>query len=311
MKKKIFSFLMVAVMLFWNVPVSEGIILTYTPNEAIPVALPDNNSTGITRTFTVSGIPMTSTVNNVSLRYSFSPNHTWVGDLRATLTSPDTETHTLFYDIGDPASPANTGDSSNLAGPYVMSDTGGTTLWSEALLRDNNQVLLAGTYRTTSINANVATSMNATFGYPGPPLMDQLFNDKKEKSLTESGNDAVNGTWTFVISDNAAGDTGTISLLELVIDVDVPLAANASVGGRLVTGSGRAVANAEVMITDTNTGERRSVRSSPFGYFKIEELPVGNLYVMQITSKQYQFPVQTFTLNEDISDLEIVANGEN
>lgn len=152
--------------------------------------------------------------------------------------------------------------------------------------------------------------MNGTFGYPGPPLGDQLFNDKKEKTLTASANDAVNGTWTFVISDNAAGDTGTLSQLELVIDVDVPLPANASISERLVTTSGRAVSNAQVMLTDTNTGEIWSARSSPFGYFKIEGLPVGNFYVMQIMSKQYQFPVQTFTLNEDISDLEIQANGE-
>ncbi len=310
MKKKLFSFLMVAVMLFWNVPFIEAIVLTYTPNEVIPVALPDNTPAGITRTFTVSGIPNTSTVNSVSLRYSFAPNHTWVGDLRATLTSPDAETHTLFYDIGDTTSPSGSGDSSNLAGPYLMSDAGATTLWDEALLGTSAYILRAGTYRTTNINVNTATSMNTTFGYPGPPLMDQLFNDKKEKSLTQSGNDAVNGTWTFVISDNQAGDSGTLSQLELEIDVDVVVAANGSVSGRLVSPSGRAVSNAQVMITDTSTGEIKSVRSSPFGYFKIEDLPVGNLYVMQIMSKQYQFPVQTFTLNTDIADWEIQASGE-
>lgn len=311
MKKKLVSFLMITVMLLWNVPFTNAVVLTFSPNETIPVAVPDSNSAGITRTFTVSGVPAMSTVNSVSLTFAFLPNHTWVGDLRATLRSPDMETHTLFYDIGDPASPANSGDSSNLAGPYTMADSGATTLWSEALLGDTSYILRSGTYRTTSINANVATSMNATFGYPGPPLGDRLFNDKIEKSLTESANDLTNGTWTFVISDNQGGDTGTLSQLQLAIDYDSVVAANASISGRLVSPSGRAVPNAQVMLTDTNTGESWSVRSSSFGYFKIEELPVGTFYVMQIMSKQYQFPVQTFNLNEDIAELEIVADGEN
>ena len=128
--------------------------------------------------------------------------------------------------------------------------------------------------------------------------------------MTGSANDLTNGTWTFVISDNQAGDTGTLSQLQLVIDVDVPLAANASVSGRLVSASGIAVPNAQVMITDTTTGEIRSVTSNSFGYFKIEDLPVGNFYVIQIMSKQHQFPIQTFTLNQDVAEWEIQANGE-
>lgn len=297
-------------MLLWNVLVVDGVVLTFTPNETIPVAVPDNNAAGITRTFTVSGIPAMSQVNNVSLTYSFSPNHTWVGDLRATLRSPDNEVHTLFYDIGDTTSPSGAGDSSNLLGPYTMADSGATTLWSEALLGDTSYVLRSGTYRTTNINANVATSMNATFGYPGAPLLDKIFYGKQEKSLKESANELTNGTWTFVISDNQGGDTGTLSQLQLSIDYDPALAANASVSGRLVTPSGKAVANAQVMVINTTTGSIKTVTSSSFGYFKVEELPVGNLYVLQVVSREYQFPIQNFTLNEDIAEWEIQADGE-
>ena len=255
MTKQIVSVCLMAVIIFGGAAQLSATTLSFNPNQAMPVAIPDNNATGITRTYTVTGVPAGGTVNFVTMTLTFSPSHTWVGDLRATLTSPDGEVHTLFYDIGDTNSPNGTGDSSNLTGPYTLADTGATTLWTGALGGTSAFVIPSGTYRTTNINVNTATSINTTFGYPGLPFVDSLFGVKKEKPLRPESAELTNGTWTLVMSDNASGETGTLSVARLDIDYLEPTAANASIRGKLLTPDGAGLNNAEVRIFSLSTGD--------------------------------------------------------
>ncbi len=306
--KRFLSGCMIAVGFFGGVLQLSATTLSFNPNEAMPVAIPDNNAAGITRTYTVTGVPAGATVNFVTMTLTFSVTHTWLGDLRSTLTSPDSEVHTLFYDIGDTASPAGSGDSSNLTGPYTLADTGATTLWTGALGGNSAFVVPSGTYRTTNINVNTATSINTTFGYPGLPFVDGLFGMKGEKPLRPESAELTNGTWTLVMSDNAAADTGTLSVARLDIDYTVPTAANANIRGKLLTPDGRGLNNAEVRLFNLGTGEITSTRSSSFGYFRFNELPVGNDYVISVFSKRFQFTDRVITLSEDVAELVLQAN---
>jgi Carboxypeptidase regulatory-like domain/Putative Ig domain len=103
---------------------------------------------------------------------------------------------------------------------------------------------------------------------------------------------------------NLAPNTKTESFTLIIA---APSAANASVRGRLISPFGRGLANAGVAITNTATGEIRYARSNQLGYFNFQELAVGNVYVVEANSKRFVFNSQSFTLNEDLTDLVLTA----
>jgi Carboxypeptidase regulatory-like domain len=80
-------------------------------------------------------------------------------------------------------------------------------------------------------------------------------------------------------------------------------AADASVRGRLLTPFGRGLANATVILTNTNSGEVHYARSTTLGYFNFQALESGDFYIINVNSKRYRFNSQSFTLNESIDDL--------
>jgi CSLREA domain-containing protein len=86
-----------------------------------------------------------------------------------------------------------------------------------------------------------------------------------------------------------------------------PTAAGSLLKGRLLTSNGRGLSNSLVMLTNTRTGEVKSARSSGFGYFTFEDLPTGDLYILEVPSKRFRFNQQSFTLNGDLTDLVLTA----
>lgn len=307
MKGKLLSVFLAAAVFFIGCPNLKATVVSFSPNEALPVNVTDNNPTGVTRTFTVTGVPANALINSVTL--TLNATHTWVGDLRATLASPDNEVHILFYDIGDTNSPVGTGDSSNLAGSYLFSDAGATTLWTAADGGPSSFDIPPGTYRTTGVNSNTATGMNSTYGYPGLPFSEILTGGKI--AARENIPAATNGTWTLTISDNETGDTGTINAgTTLNVDYSVPTAANAALQGQLVTADGRGVMNASVRLINTATNEVFQTRSSSFGVFRFENLPTGTSYVIEMNSKRYRFPSRVLPLDDDVTDLIIQADAQ-
>jgi CSLREA domain-containing protein len=86
-----------------------------------------------------------------------------------------------------------------------------------------------------------------------------------------------------------------------------PTAASASIRGRVLTTTGRGLLNAFVVLTNTNTGEIRRVRTTSLGYFNIQDLQTGDFYILGVQSKRYTFENQSFTLNDNIDDLVLTA----
>lgn len=83
-------------------------------------------------------------------------------------------------------------------------------------------------------------------------------------------------------------------------------ASGASVSGRVLTNDGRGLPNAFVKLTDSQ-GAGRIVRTSPFGYFRFDEVASGETYIVSVNSKQFQFAPQVVSVFDDISDLTFVA----
>lgn len=86
-----------------------------------------------------------------------------------------------------------------------------------------------------------------------------------------------------------------------------PSAASVSVAGRLSVGKGSGLANAFVNLTDQD-GNTRTVQTSSFGYYRFDDVEVGQTYTVTIRSRRYFFSPQIVSVNEEIEDLNFTAN---
>ncbi len=90
--------------------------------------------------------------------------------------------------------------------------------------------------------------------------------------------------------------------------VNIPTAAAVSVGGKVLTASGRGIGNSIIILTN-QTGELRYARTNPFGYYRFNGVSVGETYVLTVRNKQYQFdqPSLVINVNEELSEINFVA----
>lgn len=87
-----------------------------------------------------------------------------------------------------------------------------------------------------------------------------------------------------------------------------PSAAAVIVGGRILTASGSGIRNVYVTLTGSN-GESRTAISSSFGYFRLDDIPVGETYIISVSSKRFLFanPSQVISVSEEITEINFVA----
>jgi hypothetical protein len=87
-----------------------------------------------------------------------------------------------------------------------------------------------------------------------------------------------------------------------------PTASNVAVGGRVLTAEGYGISRARVSIVNSN-GETRTALSNSFGYFRFDEIPVGETYVISVNSKRFQFANQTQVVfvGDAVTDLDFIA----
>ena len=88
-----------------------------------------------------------------------------------------------------------------------------------------------------------------------------------------------------------------------------PTAANAAVGGRILTASGQGIRSVQVTIAFP-TGEVRTTVSSSFGYYRFAEVPVGGIYVISVAAKKYTFSQlsQVRSVQDDLQDVDFIAD---
>jgi predicted outer membrane repeat protein len=115
------------------------------------------------------------------------------------------------------------------------------------------------------------------------------------------------GTYSFFIKaiDQADGMAG-INYYTLTIAAPPPTAANVSVSGRIFTPDGYGLRNARVILTDSG-GSARTAISSSFGFYRFDNVTAGEIYVLSVSSKRYQFSPQVVNVMEEINELNFSA----
>jgi predicted outer membrane repeat protein len=121
------------------------------------------------------------------------------------------------------------------------------------------------------------------------------------------GTPTTAGTYSFFIKaiDQADGMAGVI-YYTLTIAAPPPTAATVSVSGRIFTLNGAGLQNARVILTDSGGSSRTSISSS-FGYYRFDNVTVGEIYILSVSSKRYQFSPQVVNVMEEINELNFSA----
>ena len=145
-------------------------------------------------TFTVSGLSGAPTSVSVTMNL----NHTWLGDVRATLIAPNAASHLLFGRVNSIAN-SNCGSSNdfNSANALTFIDTATTNFATAA---GTNPVVPTGNYRT--VPSGPYTSVP-----PAPTTINTAF----------AGVANPNGTWILRLEDGTLDDTGDITAASLTI----------------------------------------------------------------------------------------------
>ncbi len=118
------------------------------------------------------------------------------------------------------------------------------------------------------------------------------------------------GEVPFIVQPNngdVRNDVITVDGMEAIItQMAAPTAASVTVAGRAIDASGRGLGGVRVSIMGP-TGSHRVVNTSPFGYFRFENVSVGQSYVIEAIHKRYSFIPQSVTVMDEMTDLQIVA----
>lgn len=96
------------------------------------------------------------------------------------------------------------------------------------------------------------------------------------------------------------------SLSPFAIVQVAPSAASVSVSGRVLTSDGRGLRNAIVTLTNRQGGVRNA-RSSSFGYYRFDDVRVGETYIIGGMSKQYRFAPQIISVADEMTEVNLVA----
>lgn len=89
-----------------------------------------------------------------------------------------------------------------------------------------------------------------------------------------------------------------------------PTAADASVAGQIVGSDGRAIKGIRVILQRASDGELRVATSNIFGYFRFDDVEVGEYYTVYVQNKRYEFANSpySFTLHDDFTSMAFVGS---
>ena len=120
-----------------------------------------------------------------------------------------------------------------------------------------------------------------------------------------TGTPMASGTFypKIIVTDSTAGTPVTsYRVIPLTIGGAV---ANVSVGGRVTTSGGVAIANAVVRMT--GPGIERTALTSSFGYYQFDNVQTGQTYTFSVNKKGYSFTPLMILINGQLTNVDFMA----
>jgi len=176
----------------------------YTFNGTNTGVINDNDPVGRNVTFTVQPGDVTNSLRKVQVRMTLS--HSQIGDLKATLFSPDNRARlVLFGRTGIKRNGVAGGDTTNTVGNYIFSDDSGNDWWATSA-QNLSGTLPPGTYRTST------QGVVNTFHGGCTSWLEGAF-----AGLTPA---QATGTWTLNIADLSASVNFGQQISEATLSLD-------------------------------------------------------------------------------------------
>jgi hypothetical protein len=252
-------------------------------------------------TITVTGAPTSIGSIRVTL---YDVYHNFPDDINVLLVHPDgVRTYVLMADAGGPApgipnTAPVTLTFSDLPNPVVPDSTAPTT--GKYLPTTWEPV---GSFPGGAPPAPYPTPGNAPVS--GRTVVNTLFG--------AFGLSDGNGVWSLYIvdDDGVAAPFGPESVGGEVlggwgIELLPPTNTAVTVSGRVMTPDGVGLRNAVVTMTDS-FGIVRQVTTSSLGYYTFADVPVGETYVMSVSSRRYRFTPRLVPVVDTLTDVDFIG----
>lgn len=123
-----------------------------------------------------------------------------------------------------------------------------------------------------------------------------------------------NGVWKLYVRDDGGsfdGATGgTTGCVNNGWQLQFLPVIEASISGRVTTANGHGIRNAKIVVTGGSLIEPLVATTGSFGYFRFEDLPNGETYVLTVNSQRYTFstPSLVITLVDNVTDADFIAD---
>lgn len=122
--------------------------------------------------------------------------------------------------------------------------------------------------------------------------------------------ESTNVAGTFLSKTDAPSAANSITAATYgrgVYQSAAPTAASVTVAGRVISSFGRGISNASVTITDSS-GTVRRVRTSSFGYYRFDDVEIGQTYTFNVLHRRYQFSPIVITINDELNGFNFASN---
>lgn len=192
---------------------------------------------------------------------------------------------TLNFDPAVLSNPANVSLGAGAGGAALTVNSSQAALGRLGIIVDRapDDPFAAGVRQLITVEFDIAAGnpQTATLGFGNSPVLSEVV-------------DGSANTLTTVYSSK------TISLL-------APTAASVAVAGQVFTSEGNPVIRANVRLTDAR-GISRTASTNTFGNFRFNDVPSGQIYVVSVSAKGFEFNPQVVNVTDAISDLIFTSN---
>lgn len=152
---------------------------------------------------------------------------------------------------------------------------------------------------TDVLNVRVDGAIVASF--PEPTVAEGT-HTLRQINLTPFANGAAHAILFEYIGPTTG--TGSYVIDDVQLNVCPVSAAGVSVSGRVLSQGGRGVPRATVNLTDVN-GISRSVVTSPFGFYRFDDVAAGQTYFLTVSSKQGEYQMRVLSVMEDLANVDL------
>ncbi len=252
-----------------------------TPCSATPL----NTATGVVSTFTTGGTGGGTCTTPTGTAAASPPAFTANASNQSVSLTSFADGSTNFFQFQ--LSTTNNYQDYKLFFQLQRSNTGPTFA--------NVQYSLDGTNFTTFVNVDPANGSFAAF-----------IIDLSEVSAIEG----QPNVYFRILGAGGTNAAGTFRMDNFQVQAVSPLAAGAIVGGRVRSANGRGIGRVTVTLSGGALAEPMRVITSPFGYYRFDDVPAGQSYIISVAAKRYFFanPTRVVTVLDELAGEDFVAD---